>query len=255
MDLRERSPAVTARHPWELARAAFVLDVLREQGALRGAPGRPVRILDVGAGDTWLARTLIAATPGATACCWDAHYTDQDLIDLAGDGIVPTRAAPTGTCDVALLLDVLEHVDDDVGLAADAVARVGPGGGVLVTVPAWPRLFSSHDRMLAHVRRYTPSAARAVLSQAGLQIMQSGGLFHGLLVPRTVAVAVEHWPSAATDAATQPSAHLGSWRGGPRLTSAITRALRLEQRASVWAARRGFDVPGLSWFAWCKVRG
>jgi hypothetical protein len=94
------------------------------------------------------------------------------------------------------------------------------------------------------------------LSQAGLQIVQSGGLFHGLLVPRTVAVAVEHWPSAATDLlATQPGSRLGAWRGGPRLTSAITRALRLEQRASLWAARRGFDVPGLSWFAWCKVRG
>ncbi len=55
------------------------------------------------------------------------------------------------------MLDVIEHVEDDVGFVRDVVdGSLAPGGWVLVSVPAYQSLFSSHDRALKHFRRYAP---------------------------------------------------------------------------------------------------
>lgn len=242
MDLRERPPSGTPdpgeRHPWEQARATFVLELLR--GAV--APGE--RVLDVGAGDAWLA-TRLHEELGARVSCWDPHYTDEDLRRLGAMGLEPTQAPPAGPFALALLGDVLEHAQDDAALLADAVARLRPGGRVLVTVPAWPALFSSHDRALHHHRRYTPASLRARLDAAGLVIDQCGGLFHGLLLPRALQVLAERL-------GVRPSpAGVGRWRGGPRLTRALVTLLYAEQRLSRAAALLDVDVPGLSAWALC----
>ncbi len=252
MDLSERSAGRPAsdgsRHPWEIARAAFLLDVLQYAGGLQTPAGVPPRVLDVGSGDGYVARTLLGRAT-ARVCCWDLHFTDDDLAALSRvDGVTPSRAAPEGTFDAALLLDVIEHVEDDVALLADVAARVRPGGLVLVSVPAWSALFSAHDVALRHHRRYTPASCRDVVARAGMQVVSSGGFFHGLLAPRAAAVAVEKVVGR------KPArAGVGGWRAGEVVTAAIVSALRAEQRISTFFARRGVDVPGLSFFALCRV--
>lgn len=62
--------------------------------------------------------------------------------------------------DVILMMDVLEHVKDDVSLLRETVKYIKPGGFLLVTVPALPFLMSAHDRFLGHFRRYTLSSLR-----------------------------------------------------------------------------------------------
>lgn len=242
MDLRERPPSdppePSERHPWEQARASFVLELLRPE--LR--PGDAV--LDVGAGDGWLA-TRLQEELGARVSCWDPHYSDQDLRRLSALGLQPSREAPAGPFALALLGDVLEHAEDDAALLADAVARVRPGGRVLVTVPAWPALFSSHDRALHHQRRYTPASLRARLDAAGLLVDESGGLFHSLLLPRALQVLSERLGARPAPAG------VGHWRGGPRLTRTLAALLGMEQRLSRAAARLAVDVPGLSAWALC----
>jgi SAM-dependent methyltransferase len=252
VDLSERTADAAAagsrRHPWEVARAAFLLDVLQGEGGLQTPAGFPARVLDVGSGDAYVARSLLARVE-ARVCCWDLHFTDDDLASLARiHGVTPSRQAPEGTFDAALLLDVIEHVEDDVALVADVAARVRPGGFVLVSVPAWPALFSAHDVALHHHRRYSPAACRDVVARAGLDIVQSGGFFHGLIAPRAAAVAIEKV------AGRKPArAGVGGWNGGDVVTGAIVAALRAEQVASAFFARRGVDVPGLSFFALCRV--
>ncbi len=251
MDLSERSagPASDSRrHPWEVARAAFLLDVLQFEGGLQTPAGFPPRVLDVGSGDAYVARSLLSRVD-ARICCWDLHFTDDDLASLARiHGVTPSRQAPEGTFDAALLLDVIEHVEDDVALVADVAARVRPGGLVLISVPAWPALFSAHDVALHHHRRYTPAACRDVVARAGLDVVSSGGFFHGLIAPRAASVAVE------TIVGRKPArAGVGGWSGGEFVTAAIVAALRAEQRASAFFAARGVDVPGLSFFALCRV--
>lgn len=257
MDLSERSNAGGSRHPWEVARAAFLLDVVDDAADALGAnpahgPGGALRVLDVGSGDAWLAQQL-RARRACDVTCWDVHFLDDDLARLRAPGLTPTRAAPPGPFDLALMLDVIEHVDDDLGFVVDVVGRVRPGGFVLVSVPAWPLLFSDHDRALRHMRRYTPASCRAVLQRAGLTVVGSGGFFHGLIVPRAAAVVVERVVERLRGPAGATEAGVGGWRHGPRLTNAITGALRLEQRASKALAAAGVDVPGLSFFALCRT--
>lgn len=247
MDLRERtpgaSPAPTVRHPWEAARAAFLIE------RLRGVVAMGSRVLDVGSGDAWLAAELRHAT-GCDITCWDAHFSDQDEEAVRARGLQTTRTAPRGPFDVALLLDVLEHAEDDRALLRTVVERVRPGGAVLVSVPAWPALFSAHDRALHHHRRYTPADCRALLRGQGLIIEVSGGLFHSLLLPRALAALFERVGLAKA----MGSPGIGHWRHGRLVTEAVTAALRAEQRLSALAAHRQLDVPGLSYFALCSRR-
>lgn len=56
--------------------------------------------------------------------------------------------------NLVMLMDVLEHVEDDVGLLSSLVAAVSPGCHLLLTVPADPSLWSAHDEAFGHFRRY-----------------------------------------------------------------------------------------------------
>lgn len=56
--------------------------------------------------------------------------------------------------DLVVATDVLEHIEDDRAALAKLVRHVRPGGKVLLTVPAGPRLFGYHDELLGHFRRY-----------------------------------------------------------------------------------------------------
>ncbi len=53
-----------------------------------------------------------------------------------------------------LLMDVLEHVEDDRAFLADLMALARPGAHILITVPAGPQLWSRHDVTAGHLRRY-----------------------------------------------------------------------------------------------------
>lgn len=247
MDLSERTTTTpTTRHPWETARAAFLLDTIDH---LLSAGG--LRVLDVGSGDAWLASQLVRrvhdAGHNADVTCWDVNFSDDDLARVRALGLAPTKTAPAGPFDLALLLDVIEHVDDDKALVEAAAARVRDGGHVLVSVPCWPQLFSSHDRALAHVRRYTPDSCRDVLRSSGLEIVRSGGFFHALVLPRAAAVVVEKLRGD-----TEKREGVGAWRGGAAVSAVIHSVLRVEQRASAAASFFGVDVPGLSFFALCR---
>jgi hypothetical protein len=246
MDLRERRDETQARHPWELARRRFVLELLQRHGALANAR----RVLDIGSGDAWMSGQVKRELqrPDAELVAWDTNYTDDDLQQLGKNGVQVTRAAPAGRFDLVMLLDVLEHVQDDVTMLRELVERhVAPGATIVVTVPAWPQLRSRHDEVLLHHRRYTNASARALLAGAGLDITLSGGVFHGLLLQRAGAVVAEKLFVPPRD----EEHGVGHWRGGRALTSLITGVLAAESKASLALAERGVDAPGLSFFALC----
>jgi len=251
MDLREREGA-NQRHPWEIARARFVLEMLADAGALQESP----RILDVGAGDAFVARLLAEKVDGGRVVAWDAHFSDHDLASLAGVGLVPVREQPQGPFDAVLLLDVLEHVEDDDGFLRGIVAGGAPEATFLVTVPAWPQLFSAHDVALRHFRRYTPETCRDLLVRAGLDVKRSGGLFHWPLLLRGPVVLGERLLRRRRRE-DDPSANsvptgIGGWRHGRLVTNATAAALAVDQLVSKLAARAGVDLPGLSFWALCR---
>ncbi len=63
--------------------------------------------------------------------------------------------ADAGRADLFLLMDVLEHVRDDVALFTSVMAAAKPGALALITVPANPALWSAHVIVHMHYRRYT----------------------------------------------------------------------------------------------------
>jgi hypothetical protein len=151
-----------------------------------------------------------------------------------------------------LLLDVLEHVEDDHGFLARIVAGSAPGAVFLVTVPAWPRLFSAHDLALGHFRRYTPDSCRELLARAGLTVTTSGGLFHTLLLPRWAAGLAQRRRQGAPKEADGVPTGVGGWSHGRLISELVDGALALDQRVSKAAARFGFELPGLSFWALCR---
>ena len=66
--------------------------------------------------------------------------------------------------DVILLMDVLEHVEDDQALIHEVIPRIKTPGYILITVPALPFLWSHHDIFLGHYRRYTLNSLKKLIT-------------------------------------------------------------------------------------------
>jgi SAM-dependent methyltransferase len=150
---------------------------------LHGVPARSV--LDVGAGSGIFAKSLLAGS-AERAVCVDPAYPHEWDDAFAGKPISFRRAINDSDADLALMMDVLEHVDDDVGLLRDYARLLAPGSHVLVTVPAFQFLFSGHDVFLEHRRRYRRDQLLRVATAAGLEPVRAW-FFFGLIFPLVLA--------------------------------------------------------------------
>jgi SAM-dependent methyltransferase len=88
--------------------------------------------------------------------------------------------------DLVGLFDVLEHVEADEASLSALAARLSESGRILVSVPAFPFLWSKHDERHHHFRRYTRASLTAVAERAGLKVTYSS-YFNTFLFPAAVA--------------------------------------------------------------------
>lgn len=251
MDLVERKGFLGRRHPWEVARAEFFLQLLTRRGLLDGCGDW----LDVGSGDAWFGRQLRRILPReAELTCWDINYTPEDLASAGEsgyEGISLVAERPSGRFDRMLMLDVIEHVENDVEFVQSAVDDLlADGAMVLVSVPAYQALFSSHDKSLRHYRRYSPATCRRLLEQAGLLVLNDGGLFHSLLPVRVVQALGERVRPVKS-----LRGGIGEWPGGKIATKVLTRGLIMDGKVSLSLSSRGIALPGLSYWALCRFPG
>ncbi len=84
------------------------------------------------------------------------------------------KQTSTGAVDTVVLVNVLEHIEDDASALAELSRIVAPGGHVLIFVPALSFLMSKLDRLLGHFRRYHSVELRQKLQATGLQIVRCG---------------------------------------------------------------------------------
>jgi SAM-dependent methyltransferase len=101
-------------------------------------------------------------------------------------GTLDAMPFDTACFDLAVTLDVIEHLEDDHRALAELRRVVRPGGHLLVTVPAYPRLWSQHDVVNHHFRRYTLGTLEAAARASGWRTVSSTH-FNGLLLPAAVA--------------------------------------------------------------------
>ena len=160
MDLIETSDNVN-RHPWELSRTQKVISKLKKLG-IKG------NVLDIGCGDSYFDKRLAEAVPDVTVYGVDIFLTDEIHSERV-HAVNSLEKLPDVRFDFILMMDVIEHIEDDIGYVKDIVNKLKDEGTVFITVPAFMSLYSLHDKELRHFRRYNHKQLRAVTEAAGLE--------------------------------------------------------------------------------------
>ncbi|MGQ0816205.1 MAG: methyltransferase domain-containing protein [Gemmatimonadota bacterium] len=168
--LYEAHDTLEATHWWFVARAHIIMSLLCQE-LPRGAP--PPRIIDLGCGTGGMLLHLrelgpaagVDAAPAAVAIAREKTGTDVRLGSLPAD--VPFER---GSFDVVTVLDVIEHVSDDAASLRTAYDLLRPGGLMVCTVPAHQYLWSEHDVLNEHKRRYSKSELKHKLEHTGFRL-------------------------------------------------------------------------------------
>jgi Methyltransferase domain len=140
------------------------------------------RLLDIGAGAGGLGDWAIAHRPHIEYRFAElSPVLDRTLIERFGEQrrTAPSDPIPAGT--VVVMLDVLEHIDDETEALHSIRRRMAPDTNLIVMVPALKWAFSSWDTELGHFRRYNRGTLRKVVESAGFRVERVDYLFPELL--------------------------------------------------------------------------
>jgi SAM-dependent methyltransferase len=177
----DRMAAHDSTHWWYRARRDILHDYLASFGGLPDG----ARILEIGCG-TGHNLPMLAQFGEVDAIEIDPaarRIAGERLGKLVGDAPLPfLPGVPPRAYDLIAVLDVVEHIENDVGALAAMRDRLAPGGKILITVPAHPWMWSAHDVVNHHHRRYTKKTLRAAIAAAGLK-PERLGYFNSLLFP------------------------------------------------------------------------
>lgn len=165
------------RHWWWRARERFLLDRLEARAEENPDPDR--RILDIGCGDALFFDELsrFGAVRGVEPDVdllsdgrWRAHVYAGTLESF-------TAEAPF---DWILMLDVLEHIAEPAATLRRARELVAGNAVLYITVPAFQGLWTRHDDLNHHYRRYDRAALANVLERSGWEPVEMTYFFHWL---------------------------------------------------------------------------
>jgi SAM-dependent methyltransferase len=181
----DRMAAHDSTHWWYRARRDILADYLTREGGLPG----DARILEIGCG-TGHNLPMLGAFGEVDAIEIDEAARDiasQRLGKPVGEAPLPElNGVPRGAYDLVAVLDVIEHIEDDVAALKAMAEALKPGGKILIAVPAHGWMWSAHDVVNHHKRRYSKGSLNAAIRAAGLR---HNGLswFNSLLFPVAVA--------------------------------------------------------------------
>lgn len=171
------------RHWWFRSRRAVIWSLLRRAGLPRSP-----RILDAGCGT---GRNLLEF--GSLGEAAGVDLFEQAVAFCRGRGIENVRQAPVeelpfdaSSFDLVLATDVIEHVDDDLRALRELRRVAASEARLLLTVPAYQWLWSSHDVSVHHRRRYTARRLRERVLATGWTPAVETYFFSSVLAPVAV---------------------------------------------------------------------
>ncbi|SHK11024.1 class I SAM-dependent DNA methyltransferase [Hymenobacter psychrotolerans] len=158
----------------------------------------------------------------------------ENAIALAKERGIPNVSVMDGaqlefadaSFDLLIASDVLEHIEDEERAVREWSRVLRPGGRMIVFVPAFQMLWTRHDEVNHHFRRYTGAHLRGVLQKAGLHLERSSYWNSTLFFPTSMMrLAKRILPRPAT---TEPT-DTGDLKQFPGwINSALSRLLKTE---------------------------
>lgn len=176
------------RHPWEISRFHFIKRIFKK---LIKTDER--YILDFGSGDGFILSQMKKEFNDLNLIAVDKHYSSKQLIKikekLKTDHVynkIDEINIEDRKINVIFMLDVIEHIKypektlekliNSNLLSKDCI--------FIITVPSYQALFTKHDELLGHHRRYNLKTLKSCLNNSGLKILDNGYFFHLLLIVR-----------------------------------------------------------------------
>ncbi len=189
----EEMRALEDHHWWFRGRRTVLTPLLKT--ALGGALGRSTSgmLLDLGCGTGGNLVHLQGLFP-----VWKLVGLDRDetaLKHTASRALSAQLVCATGmrlpvqdaTLQCVTAFDVIEHFSDDRGLLREIHRVLCRGGQLIATVPAYPAMYSTHDDVLHHHRRYRTGELETLMRETGFEIVRRHG-FNFVLLPMVAAV-------------------------------------------------------------------
>lgn len=160
---------VQKKHWWFVAKKKIVLDLIDRYVPAKGNH----KILDIGCGSGLMLNALeqIGETNGMDMSEDAINFSKEIFRGTVKKGMLPDNIPyEKEYFSLVVALDVIEHVDDDRAALSAIRSHIAPGGQAVITVPACMFLWSEHDVLNEHKRRYTLEELKMKLLDAGFTI-------------------------------------------------------------------------------------
>ncbi|MBI3570212.1 MAG: class I SAM-dependent methyltransferase [Gammaproteobacteria bacterium] len=209
------------RHWWFVVRRRIIGDMLDKIEFPDGA-----RILDAGCG-TGGNLELLSHYGVPTGLEMDETAANlaraRNVANIAGGSFPDNLQFPKDSFNLVTFIDVLEHIEDDLGALLAARSILVAGGSLLITVPAFQFLWGTHDEMHHHKRRYRKERLADLITRSGFRL-QYISYFNTFLFPMAVIarMAEKYIPFLGGQA--------GSNLPGPRVNSVLAAIFNCERK-------------------------
>lgn len=248
MDLRERKEESSRRHPWEIARLKALENIIKMHLNMQLVN----KSLDIGCGDAFLANSLCERLKLKMIDGIDINLSSDQIISFSqkNENVhLYNTYDSLQSYDLIILSDVIEHISDDTTFLKDIAANyLNPQGYILITVPAFQFLYSSHDVFLGHYRRYDLKQLTLLVNQLDINIISSGYFFLTLLPIRFFSLFYEVcFPKKKTS-----NEGIGNWNSGIILSKFLEYVLISDAHLLLKLSSLNIKLPGLSTWILCQ---
>lgn len=242
MDIKEKITTNLNRHPWEIARKKFVLKELAKYNS------KGTTVADIGAGDMYITNSLINMFEKTIAIDKRFESSGSNLENIVAFKSISELVDES--IDFITLLDVLEHIENDYEFLVLVNNKLSVNGKLILTVPCYSFLFSSHDIYLEHFRRYDMRELISLLRKTHFKIIKKHYFFGLLVLPRILIFLFEKLPMKFT----KQDYGIGNWKYGENsfITKFISTILHYDSVFQSSISDFGVNLFGLSIFLVCE---